>query len=556
MTHDVFISHSNQDKHIALAICARLEADRIRCWIAPRDVPVGKSWPAAILDAIDQCRVMVLVLSSASNASKDVGREVQSAAQSGKMIVPFKIDDVIPRKELDYFLKDVHWLDAVTPPMAAHIEVLAAQLKAALEIAARRTAEEPALPTTPSLPSNKSGSATSNSKSTKFKRSLAIAATITALAIGWIYFFRYVDKPTADGKVAASDKVTDPSSRRFRDTMDDGTKGPEMLALTGGTHTFGSPPSSSLAQPNEKPQVTIQLKPFAVAVTEVTRDEFAAFVQDTGYVTHAERPGAKGCGVYIETGSGTEKKWAWVESPDHDWKRPGIQQEGDHPVVCVNHDDAMAYVNWMRKRSGKQYRLPSEFEAEYYMRSGRFDTEYPWGDTIDGGCGQINGQIGECHETDPPGNHSMSVYQLDPNTLGLKHALGNVHEWTSTTYTTALGDPKTATPGSYVIRGGSFFNLADTMRGAARWGWPQGAMHSFIGFRLARDLASDEIALARTQRSPDSRHTSGLSDSKPLEADSGSEGRRVEGRSGFDRAQEPLLALRPTSRRMRLMASC
>ena len=79
MPFDVFISHSQQDKAAADAACSALEAAGIRCWIAPRDVPPGAAWPAAIIDAIDHCRAMVLIFSSGANQSKQVYREVQRA---------------------------------------------------------------------------------------------------------------------------------------------------------------------------------------------------------------------------------------------------------------------------------------------------------------------------------------------------------------------------------------------------------------------------------------------------------------------------------------------
>jgi len=75
MAHDVFISHSAKDKSVANAICAVLESRGVRCWIAPRDVLPGMSWPEAIVDAIEASRVMVLVFSAHANESKQVIRE-------------------------------------------------------------------------------------------------------------------------------------------------------------------------------------------------------------------------------------------------------------------------------------------------------------------------------------------------------------------------------------------------------------------------------------------------------------------------------------------------
>ena len=132
MPFDVFISHSQQDKIAADAACSALEAAGIRCWIAPRDVPPGAQWPAAIIDAIDHCRAMVLIFSSGANQSKQVYREVQRAFDKEVPVVPFRIENVTPEHSLAYYVETVHWLDAVTPPLENHLKQLAVSIAALL----------------------------------------------------------------------------------------------------------------------------------------------------------------------------------------------------------------------------------------------------------------------------------------------------------------------------------------------------------------------------------------------------------------------------------------
>ncbi len=124
MAHDVFISYSSHDKSIADAICSNLENSRIRCWIAPRDVIPGKEWGEAIVDAISESKVMVLIFSSASNNSQQVLREVERAVNKNVVIVPFRIEPVVPTKSMEYFLYSTHWLDALTPDVEKYIDVL------------------------------------------------------------------------------------------------------------------------------------------------------------------------------------------------------------------------------------------------------------------------------------------------------------------------------------------------------------------------------------------------------------------------------------------------
>lgn len=122
--HDVFISYSNEDKQIADDICLKLESGGIRCWYAPRDILPGADWREAIMTAISSARVFVLVYSKESNQSRQVLNEVTGAFNSSCVMIPFRIDDVAMSPALSYYLSNVHWLDAVGPPRAAHIDEL------------------------------------------------------------------------------------------------------------------------------------------------------------------------------------------------------------------------------------------------------------------------------------------------------------------------------------------------------------------------------------------------------------------------------------------------
>lgn len=124
MTNEVFISYSHHDKLIADGVCANLESAGIRCWIAPRDIAPGHDWPTAISEAIKHSRVMVLIFSSRSNASKDVGRELILASNSNCIIVPFKIENVEPEPGKEYYLARTHWLDAMDPPTQEQVDKL------------------------------------------------------------------------------------------------------------------------------------------------------------------------------------------------------------------------------------------------------------------------------------------------------------------------------------------------------------------------------------------------------------------------------------------------
>jgi WD40 repeat protein len=130
MAHDVFISYSARDKAVADAVCATLESRKIRCWIAPRDVVAGERWVGALIDAIGQSRVFVLVFSDGANRSPQVLNELGEAVERGIPIIPFRIEDVPPSKEMGYYIKAIHWLDAMSPPLEGHLNKLADTVQA------------------------------------------------------------------------------------------------------------------------------------------------------------------------------------------------------------------------------------------------------------------------------------------------------------------------------------------------------------------------------------------------------------------------------------------
>jgi Tol biopolymer transport system component len=144
MAHDVFISHSAKNKTTADAVCAMLESVGIRCWIAPRDVLPGMEWGECIIDAIEQTRVMVLIFTADANASPQIRREVERAVNHGVAILPLRMEDVLPGKALEYFIGNVHWLDAIQPPLEAHLEQVAGTIKTLLARIPREPNHPPA----------------------------------------------------------------------------------------------------------------------------------------------------------------------------------------------------------------------------------------------------------------------------------------------------------------------------------------------------------------------------------------------------------------------------
>lgn len=129
MEHDVFISYSNKDKNVADAVCSVLEKKGVKCWIAPRDITPGLPFAEAIIDGIENSRIFVLIYSSNSNNSAQVIKEVDRAVHNRLAIIPLRLEDVPMTKQLEYYISDVHWMDALTRPLENHIEKLCRVVK-------------------------------------------------------------------------------------------------------------------------------------------------------------------------------------------------------------------------------------------------------------------------------------------------------------------------------------------------------------------------------------------------------------------------------------------
>lgn len=124
MGHEVFISYSSIDKAYAVAICHKLESMAIGCWIAPRDINPSDDWAEAIINAMENAKILLLVFSASSNNSPQVRREVERAVNKGLIVLPFRIENVPLSKSLEYFISAQHWLDAIAGDMEEHLAKL------------------------------------------------------------------------------------------------------------------------------------------------------------------------------------------------------------------------------------------------------------------------------------------------------------------------------------------------------------------------------------------------------------------------------------------------
>ena len=267
---------------------------------------------------------------------------------------------------------------------------------------------------------------------------------------------------------------------------------PEMVVVPAGEFLMGSDRRDDESYDNERPRHRVTVEGFALGVHEVTRDGYAAFVAATG----------RGSGDRCAAFDDDNRRWEWRSEAS--WRSPGYPQAGDHPVVCVNWEDAQAYVRWLSSETGEAYRLPSEAEWEYAARAGT-TTRRHWGDDPDDGCAYANGAdrtfkarvddwtVADCTDgvvwTSPVG-----AYQ--PNGFDLHDTLGNVWEWVEDCghddYDGAPRDGSAWTRGGdcgrRVLRGGSWLVDPRNLRSANRLRDDAWVRSVILGFRVARTL--------------------------------------------------------------------
>ncbi|WP_150452336.1 formylglycine-generating enzyme family protein [Arenibacter lacus] len=268
----------------------------------------------------------------------------------------------------------------------------------------------------------------------------------------------------SDTEVEFANNPTEEASIDLLVEQPEGVKTPKgMVWIPGGEFTQGAVPHDEIAMHHEKPAHKVRLNGFFMDVTEVTNAEFAKFVEETGYVTLAERaidweemkkqvPAGtpKPHDSILQPGALTFKKtetsvpnlydfsqwWHWTIGAN--WRQPNgpgssIVGKEQHPVVQVAYEDALAYCEWAGRR------LPTEAEWERAARGKKEGNIYPWGDDH-----TVLSQMANTWEGEFPVTNTMAdgfeerarVKSYPPNDFGLYDMAGNVWEWTSDWYNT------------------------------------------------------------------------------------------------------------------------
>ena len=245
----------------------------------------------------------------------------------------------------------------------------------------------------------------------------------------------------------------------------------QFIELEGGTFHMGSENPKSYQADGEGPVREVFVDSFSISATAVTNEEFSIFVNETSYITTAEKEGWSFVFSghlpidFPDTRGVVGAEW-WRQVHNADWKKPEgpnshIDDRQNHPVVHVSWFDAVAFAEWAGGR------LPTEAEWEFAARGGLDQSELPWGnDLMLEGEHRCNIWTGTFPNEDTAEDGYAGTCPVDafkPNRFGIFNCSGNVWEWCSDWFSTQFGNerplvnPKGAKFGTHrVIKGGSF----------------------------------------------------------------------------------------------------
>jgi len=439
----IFISYASEDAAVADRIRSGLEQAGVTCWIAPRDIEPGTSFPAAITAAIGACSAQVLLLTAQANTSRHVLSEVELAFNAGKPILAVLVGKITPSPDLQYFISTSHWFDA---DVSFDDDDLA-KLKVDLDklLAGERLRAERA----------------SGARPWRDRRLIAAAVGAIVLIAVAVAYFSSGRKPAPSGNAAppptsapsvtvppaaappaaastpgpapVSEPASTPASPSLR-TKVNAADGQTYVWIPPGSFAMGCSGGDGDCQPDEMPVHTVRIRRgFWLARTEVTNTQYAKRMKAA-----SRRDGAA---------------------------------SGD-PAAGMDWSEAKMYC------AAVGGRLPTEAEWEYAARGGSRERYY---DTLSEVAWFENNSDDRPHP----------VGQKAPNAYGLHDMLGNVYEWVLDRYynkyddTTDVVEEPLASNASAVARGGAWHSEAKDVRVSNRFGVPADYADANVGVRCA-----------------------------------------------------------------------
>lgn len=258
---------------------------------------------------------------------------------------------------------------------------------------------------------------------------------------------------------------------------------PEMVFVKSSTFIMGCKEERDKdCYDGEKPAHSVTVKDFYIGKYEVTVAQFKAFVDASRYQTDADKEGGSRVLINGEWKMTVGINWMYDAKGK---KRP--VNEYNHPVLHINLRDAVAYTQWLSKKTGKKYRLPTESEWEYAARGGNKSKNYLFAgsDNISEVAWYADNADGKTHP----------VGKKMPNELGLFDMSGNVWEWVQDCWNASYKEAPTngsawincGEIGTRILRGGSWWRIDGLCRISMRGSDVSTNRAGDMGFRIVQE---------------------------------------------------------------------
>jgi len=497
MEHDVFISYSTKDQKTVEDISQYLEQNGIRCFVAFRDIPKSVVWAKAITEAIENCKMMVVVFSENANSSDQMDREIELCVEEKKPVLPFRIQDTKLTGVKKYYLKNINWINAFPNPeksfgeLLKSVQILLPDRTMDNSSAIRPTKEERETEerdakeaiakresvTTPQQQTPKPNAGfeskpvqppqpVANFKNQKpaakpkpasypprTKKTWAIIGGIASAAI--LLFF-----------IVISNIKQDPIIQELINNM---------MPVEGGTFTMGcTDEQGNDCDKDEKTTHPVTVSSFQIGKHQVTQAQWKAVM---GTTLQQQRDKANpDWSLYGEGDNYPMYYVSWYDIAGN--RNSGL----DSMVINGTPYYDNGFIYKLNAQTGKQYRLPTEAEWEFAARGGKNSRGYKYSgsNTVDSVAWYTSNREGKTHD----------VGKKQANELGLYDMSGNVWEWCSDWYGAYTAEEKTNPTGpiagsNRVLRGGSWLNYAQNCRVSYRTDDAPAYRGNRIGFRLA-----------------------------------------------------------------------
>jgi len=447
---DVFLSYNSKDRPAVRHLAARLTAQGLKVWLDVEELPPGEPWQEALEVQINSIRAAAVIVGKDGIGpwqNQEVRAYLRKFVKDGKRVIPVLLEDCSNEPELPVFLEHFTWVDFRSEQSDEGVWRLVwgitgqkpASLFLPAHAATDATVNAASLAKTPA-PSHKDDHPTTTLPATPAETRPNPTQRQNVP--------RGTPNPVEQAKAEAQPDTSPLAS--FRDTLKDGSLGPEMVIVPRGTFRMGD--LNGKGSESERPVHAVNFADaFAIGRYTVTFEEYDRFVETSGQ----RKPN------------------------DFGWGR------GRQPVVDVSWEDADEYARWLSEQTGKPYRLPSEAEWEYAARAGT-ETAYWWGETI--GNNRAN-----CRDSGSEwsGNRAAPVGSFPANPWGLHDTAGNIWEWVQDrrhdSYQGAPEDGSAWEQGDSagrVLRGGSWDGYPRYARAAFRVSGGLGDRSRNVGFRL------------------------------------------------------------------------